>query len=243
MATLCAALTGAAVSALVLTAAAPAVAATGGGQGGAGQVTSLVTTDNGAADPDVLTLDPGTTRPGGTVDLRTFAPCEGANTGTVTSPAFGAPVLLAPAADGGLFAEARVGGDTEPGGYRVVDSCGGKVVAVGTLRVAELGGLDTGGGWGATRAVARVAAGTEAGGLGAAGLGSARRGTARLESARLGSVPLGSARLGSVSWGSERLGSVPLGSVRSAGSLALTGTAAVGGLLLLRRRLRGAGRG
>jgi hypothetical protein len=205
MAKLRAALTGAALCALAWTpmnpaAATPAFAAPANpdahtsGSGG-GQSTTLITTDGSPLAPSALSLDPPATRRGGIVDLRTFAACDGSNTGTVTSPALEGPVQLAPAADGGLLAETRVGKDVKPGSYRVVDLCGGKVVAVGSLAIVDMGALATGGGWGATR----IADGGSSAAL--------------------------------------------LGGVRSTGSLALTGTAAAGGLVLLRRRLRGGVRG
>lgn len=157
MAKLRAALTGAAVSALVLTAVAPAAAASGGSGGTAAGGTTLVTTNvdgaatSSAAAPSGITVDPGVGRPGGSVDLRTFADCGGTETGTVGSAAFTAPVGLGLAADGGLFAEAQVAGSTRPGTYVVLERCNGRTVAAGTLKVVALGAPRTGGGWGATR--------------------------------------------------------------------------------------------
>ncbi|MEY9965823.1 hypothetical protein ABIA33_003873 [Streptacidiphilus sp. MAP12-16] len=172
MAKLHAALTGAALAVLALTVGAtPAVANAPVAQwtaaGSAGQATrsapgtALVTSGNAAITPavvalDVVTLDPSTTRPGGSVDLRTFADCGGTSTGTATSPAFAAPANFALAPDGGLYVEARVARDAKPGTYRVVEVCGGRAVAAGSLRVVHLGALATGGGWGATRAEAAV---------------------------------------------------------------------------------------
>jgi hypothetical protein len=163
-----AALTGAVVSALVLAAVvAPAASA----------AAAAVPV---AAGWDVITVAPASSRPGGTVDLRTFADCGGTETGSVTSAAFAAPVSLGLAADGGLYAEARVAGNAAPGSYPVRELCDGKAVAVGTLTLADLGAPDTGGGWGATRGAAAVVGGDALGGsagraslalIGAAALG------------------------------------------------------------------------
>ncbi len=159
-----AALTGAVVSALVLTAV----------------VVPAASAAAAAAGWDVITVAPASSRPGGTVDLRTFADCGGMETGSVTSAAFAAPVSLGLAADGGLYAEARVAGNAAPGSYQVRELCDGKAVAVGTLTLADLGAPDTGGGWGATRGVAAAVGGDALGGtsgraslalIGAAALG------------------------------------------------------------------------
>ena len=162
-----AALAGAAVSALVLTAVLPAASAaaqtwksSSSGSGGAGPGAVLVTTDVAAPAAvgdggwDAITVDPAISRGGGTVDLRTFADCGGTETGSVGSAAFAAPVPLALAADGGLYAEARVAVGAAPGAYPVQELCQGKAVAVGTLTLTAPEAPDTGGGWGATRALA-----------------------------------------------------------------------------------------
>ena len=165
-----AALAGAAVSALVLTAVLPAASAaaqtwksSSSGSGGSGPGAVLVTTDVAApAAPaavggggwDAITVDPAISRGGGTVDLRTFADCGGTETGSVGSAAFAAPVPLALAADGGLYAEARVAVGAAPGAYPVQELCQGKAVAVGTLTLTAPEAPDTGGGWGATQALA-----------------------------------------------------------------------------------------
>ncbi|MFC1399767.1 MULTISPECIES: hypothetical protein [Streptacidiphilus] len=171
---------GAAVAAfallLAVQAAGPAAAATfgdtgtgGTGAGGASSAdnaarsTVLTTTDTTGvkAEPrgvlralDVVTVSPALTRPGGSVDVRTFADCGGTTTGTVTSTAFAGPVKLGLAADGGLFAEAEVAKDAKPGPHPVTEQCSGTSVAVGTVTVVRIGALDTGGGWGATRGLA-----------------------------------------------------------------------------------------
>lgn len=103
---------------------------------------------------DVVTVSPALTRPGGSVDVRTFADCGGTTTGTVTSTAFAAPVKLGLAADGGLFAEAVIAKDAKPGSHPVTEQCSGTSVAVGTVTVVRIGALDTGGGWGASRDLA-----------------------------------------------------------------------------------------
>lgn len=124
--------------------------------------TTLVTTTGGdgaaQADPpavvsavDVIMAAPAASRPGGTVELRTFADCAGSGSGIVTSPALAAPATLVMAADGGLFAEAAVAADAKPGDYPLVETCAGKTVASGQLTVRSLGAPATGGGWGATR--------------------------------------------------------------------------------------------
>jgi hypothetical protein len=208
-----AALAGAAVSVLALVPAVPASAATAvataiGGKAAPPAVpgTVLVTTNVAApvAAPagsaavsglEAVTADPATSRPGGTVDLRTFADCGGTETGSVTSPAFAVPVSLALAADGGLYAEARVAGTVRSGTYPVRELCQGRAVATGTLTVASLGAPDTGGGWGATRTTAattvtRTAAvsSVAAGPVGADVLGGAR---GRASLALIGAAALG----------------------------------------------------
>jgi hypothetical protein len=170
-----AALTGVVVSTLVLTAV----------------VVPAASAAAAAAGWDAITVAPATSRPGGTVDLRTFADCGGTETGSVTSAAFAAPVSLGLAADGGLYAEARVAGNAAPGSYPVQELCDGKAVAVGTLTLADLRAPDTGGGWGATRGVAAV------------------------------------------------VGGDALGGTAGRASLVLIGTAALGGLVQLRRRFHG----
>ena len=144
--------------------------------------TQLVTTGDAAAlQPgavsviDVIMVAPTDSRPGGTVDLRTFADCEGGGSGVVTSAALASPATLAMAADGGLFAEGTVARNASPGSYSLAEVCDGKTVATGRLTVSRLGAPAAGGGWGATR-LAATASGTALGsGLGAAlGLGSAR---------------------------------------------------------------------
>ena len=167
---------GAAVAAfallLAVQTAGPAAAAAAFGDTGTGgsssadnaaRSTVLTTTDTSGvrAEPrgvlralDVVTVSPALTRPGGSVDVRTFADCGGTTTGTVASTAFAAPVKLGLAADGGLFAEATVAKDAKPGSHPVTEECSGTSVAVGTVTVVRIGALDTGGGWGATRDLA-----------------------------------------------------------------------------------------
>ena len=146
---------------------------------GAADGTTLVTTTTtgDVAQPgavsviDVIMVAPTASRPGGTVDLRTFADCAGSGSGIVTSPALAAPATLVMAADGGLFAEGTVARNARPGVYPLVEVCDGRTVATGQLTVHRLGAPAAGGGWGATR-LADSSAGS---GLGAAlGLGGAR---------------------------------------------------------------------
>ncbi|WP_052433014.1 hypothetical protein [Streptacidiphilus carbonis] len=187
MAKLRTATAGAAVAAFALAlavqTAAPAAAATLGPSGTGGSSTDnavrstvLTTTDSTRviATPrgvlralDVVTVSPALTRPGGSVDVRTFADCGGTTTGTVASTAFAAPVKLGLAADGGLFAEAVVAKDAKPGPHPVTELCSGTPVAVGTVTVVRIGALDTGGGWGATRDLAGTGALSSATGRGA----------------------------------------------------------------------------
>ncbi|MFE2429659.1 hypothetical protein ACFXJ5_23285 [Streptomyces sp. NPDC059373] len=71
-----------------------------------------------------VTVTPSAVSPGGDVDIRTLS-CGQAVSGTVSSRAFVSTVRLAPAADGGLFAEAVVSSSTTPGSYPVSISCEG----------------------------------------------------------------------------------------------------------------------
>ncbi|RAG86112.1 hypothetical protein DN069_08330, partial [Streptacidiphilus pinicola] len=96
---------------------------------------------------ETLTVDPAESRPGASVDLRTFADCGGASTGEVRSAAFAGTVGLAMAADGGLYAAARIAPDVKPGSYLVHEFCAGHPVAAGRLSIADLGAPATGGGW------------------------------------------------------------------------------------------------
>jgi hypothetical protein len=99
-----------------------------------------------------MTVDPAQSRPGATVDLRTFADCGGTSTGEVRSAAFAAPVGLTLAADGGLYAAARIAPEARPGSYLVHEFCAGHPVAAGRLTIADLGAPATGGGWRVLRA-------------------------------------------------------------------------------------------
>lgn len=149
-----------ACAALLFPVAAHAAVAGEPGGGDAGGTALVTVRENAApggtlriAPPTVLqtlTVDPTETRPGGTVDLRTFADCGGVATGQVSSPVFVAPVGLALAADGGLYAEARIAADAAPGTYLVREVCSGRPVAAGQVTVARLGAPATGGGWGAS---------------------------------------------------------------------------------------------
>ncbi|MEY9877146.1 hypothetical protein ABH931_006669 [Streptacidiphilus sp. MAP12-33] len=96
---------------------------------------------------ETMTVDPAQSRPGGSVDLRTFADCGGTSTGEVRSAAFAGPVGLALAEDGGLYAAARISATVTPGTYLVHEFCAGHPVAAGRLTIADLGAPATGGGW------------------------------------------------------------------------------------------------
>jgi hypothetical protein len=84
--------------------------------------------DTGAGPADAarspFTLTPALAAPGGAVDIHTRS-CGASVSGTVTSRAFDRTVTLAPAADGGLYAEAQVSGRITSGSYAVFVSCDG----------------------------------------------------------------------------------------------------------------------
>lgn len=85
-----------------------------------------------------VTVTPSTIAPGGEVDLRVDA-CQGQQA-TGTSEAFSAPARLHPAADGGLFAEARIRSDARAKDYEVRVKCqDGNPSAGGTVAVAAAG--------------------------------------------------------------------------------------------------------
>jgi hypothetical protein len=118
----------------------------------------------------VISVDPSVTHPGGSIDLRTFADCGAGGPGSITSPAFAGSVPLTTATDGGLYAEGPVARDTKPGTYPVLELCGSKAVAAGTVTVVRAVAPETGGGWGATReAAALTGAGTLPGGAAGSG--------------------------------------------------------------------------
>lgn len=154
-----------------------------------------------AGGDGAVAVEPGTGRPGGTVDLHASVDCGGISSGVVRSSAFAQPVTLALAADGGLYGQARIDETAVPGDYDVAEFCGNRPVAHGRLAVAELGAPDTGGGWAARTgttpgtaappAPARGALAYSALGLTAAAALAAltlayRRWTARREAAFLG---------------------------------------------------------
>jgi hypothetical protein len=104
---------------------------TGGADGGAAD--AGVGPGDGAApgadaDADAaqspFTLTPALAAPGGAVDIHTRS-CGASISGTVTSRAFDRTVTLAPAADGGLYAEAQVSTRVTSGSYAVFVSCDG----------------------------------------------------------------------------------------------------------------------
>ncbi|MBT2510254.1 hypothetical protein J7I98_31245 [Streptomyces sp. ISL-98] len=84
-----------------------------------------------------ITVTPSTIAPGGEVDLRVDACQDQQATGT--SEAFSAPARLNPAADGGLFAEARIRPDARAKDYEVRVKCqDGSPRAGGTVTVAAV---------------------------------------------------------------------------------------------------------
>ncbi|MET9917845.1 hypothetical protein ABZZ04_12265 [Streptomyces sp. NPDC006435] len=86
-----------------------------------------------------LTVTPSTVGPGGEVDLR-LEGCGGRKA-EGTADALVSPARFSPAADGGLFAETRIGSDTSPGDHdiRVVCEDGRGTEAVGTVTVTDRG--------------------------------------------------------------------------------------------------------
>lgn len=72
-----------------------------------------------------MTVNPGSVGPGGDVDVRT-QDCDRAQSGTVNSSAFVAPVRLAPASDGGMYASAVVRSGLASGSYKVSIECNGQ---------------------------------------------------------------------------------------------------------------------
>jgi hypothetical protein len=86
---------------------------------------------------ETIAVDPAQTRAGGIVDLRTLADCGGVATGQVGSAAFAAPVGLALADDGGLYAQARIAAGVAPGTYPVREVCSGHAVAAGQVTVVQ----------------------------------------------------------------------------------------------------------
>lgn len=80
-------------------------------------------------------VTPSTVRPGEEVDLRVHA-CRSPKGAVAKSEAFDHPVRLKPAADGGLFGEARVAFSIRPGTYRISVDCDGRThVAKGRITV------------------------------------------------------------------------------------------------------------
>jgi len=94
----------------------------------------------------LLLADPATTYPGGSVTLHTATGCPGAAE-TAGSPAFAAPVTLLSTGQGQYAATASVPVSTALGTYPLTAQCHGTTVATGSLTVAALGPLATGGGW------------------------------------------------------------------------------------------------
>ncbi|MFE7465104.1 hypothetical protein ACFU6R_13535 [Streptomyces sp. NPDC057499] len=77
-----------------------------------------------------LTAGPSTVGPGGEADLR-LAGCAG-RTATGESDAFVSAARFSPAADGGLFAEARISSDARPGDHTVHVTCTDDKAGTGT---------------------------------------------------------------------------------------------------------------
>ncbi|MFG3529237.1 hypothetical protein ACGF8B_21150 [Streptomyces sp. NPDC047917] len=86
-----------------------------------------------------LTLTPSSVAPGGETDLR-LEGCEGREA-TGESEVFVSGARFSPAADGGLFAEARISSDASPGEYGIRIDCKDAkgATAAGTLTVVDRG--------------------------------------------------------------------------------------------------------
>jgi hypothetical protein len=86
-----------------------------------------------------LTTAPSSVAPGGEADLR-LEGCKGREA-TGASDVFVSEARFSPAADGGLFAEARISSDASPGNYDIrVDCKDGKGAgAAGTVTVVDRG--------------------------------------------------------------------------------------------------------
>ncbi|WP_405729711.1 hypothetical protein OG607_28960 [Streptomyces sp. NBC_01537] len=98
----------------------------------------------GGQGQEAMTLTPAVISAGGDLDIRTQS-CGRAVTGTVSSTAFVSTVKLAPAADGGLFAEAVISSSAAVGSYPVYVNCNGLPrAAQGQLTIG--GGAAAGGG-------------------------------------------------------------------------------------------------
>jgi hypothetical protein len=83
----------------------------------------------------MVKVTPPTARHGEEVDLRVHA-CRSPKGAVAKSEAFDHPVRLKPAADGGLFGEARVAFSIHPGSYRISVDCDGRThVAKGRITV------------------------------------------------------------------------------------------------------------
>lgn len=104
----------------------------------------------GGQGQEAVTLTPAVVSPGGDLDIRTQS-CGRAVTGSVSSTAFVSTVKLAPAADGGLFAEAVISSSASVGSYPVYVNCDGLPrAAQGQLTIGSGGGGHGGDGkqWG-----------------------------------------------------------------------------------------------
>lgn len=121
---------------------------------GAVALISLCATPAGAAypgpggqgGPGNLTLTPAVISPGGDLDIRTQS-CGRAVAGTVSSTVFVSTVKLAPAADGGLSAEAVISSGAAAGSYPVYVNCDGRQrAAEGLLTIGGGHGSQWGGG-------------------------------------------------------------------------------------------------
>ncbi|MGQ7749621.1 hypothetical protein ACUN29_14140 [Streptomyces sp. WC2508] len=86
-----------------------------------------------------LTLTPSSVAPGGETDLR-LEGCEGREA-TGESEVFVSGARFSPAADGGLFAEARISSDASPGEYGIRIDCKDDkgATAAGTVTVVDRG--------------------------------------------------------------------------------------------------------
>ncbi|MFF8912098.1 hypothetical protein ACF08M_01945 [Streptomyces sp. NPDC015032] len=93
----------------------------------------------GSGSRTALSVSPPSPAPGGAVDLRLDS-CEGKEA-KGSSGAFASEARFSPAADGGLFAEARISSDASPGDHeiRVVCADAKGTETSGTVTVADRG--------------------------------------------------------------------------------------------------------
>ncbi|MCX4786908.1 MULTISPECIES: hypothetical protein [unclassified Streptomyces] len=111
----------------------------------------------GSGSRTALSVSPPSLAPGGAVDLRLDS-CGGKEA-KGNSDAFVSEARFSPAADGGLFAEARIGTDASPGDHEIQVVCtddkgtkvSGTVTVVGRGQASPLAPVRAGGGGTAAR--------------------------------------------------------------------------------------------